>query len=337
MFSYPSPPKNLTEASLNKVCKNNYLETDPKIVRGMSREQRIQQAYAWAVERHSMYLRKSVLKTPGPYSRIPIMAETRWCNVFRELDKVSDYFLKNIFQPNQENPNLWFAVLFSRYVNLPETIQELHDENLLGLGKSFNWERAGSLMQAKKDAGGKFITGAYIVNSMPSPDIPKDIARSKAKMIAYRMNGVWEQRKSVSKNFHATMELSASTYHSFTGFGPFLSYQATVDLSYLPGWLSTASDYDTFNLPGPGTNRGMQRLHYGRDKSNFSLRPAEEVAAFLQEFLTYQKKYWPSSWPKISMSNASNILCEVDKWFRLVLQEGSTRSKYVASNQTSLF
>jgi hypothetical protein len=134
------------------------------------------------------------------------------------------------------------------------------------------------------------------------------------------------------------LERAFNAIHSIRGFGPFLSYQAIIDLSYFPKWLKRAKDVNTFNSAGPGTLRGMQRIKYGRRKDSFGGVSQSEVTEFLLRLVecSRDEEYWPQTkernpgngWAPLSMANLSNCCCEVDKYFRLVLQEGETRSTY---------
>jgi len=328
---------------------DNYppLVKNAKVLSKMGKVDRIQNAFAWCRERHAIYLRKSTFAMPPPWSDDPMMAGTRWCNVFRELDKVTVDFMTNVYRPNKDNPNLWFTAMICRYINHPDSIKDLMKGNQLGLNGKWDWRKAAEILDARKKAGLKFVTGAYLVNSVSSSDFPEEIVGSKPHVVSYRLSKAWERRKELSGNFKSTLKDAYDSYSSVSGFGPFLSYQALVDLTYMNEWLKKAPDYNTFNSAGPGTRRGVQRIKHGRNKDSFESIDQEEVTDFLVEFLEYSKdnKFWPqtkeknpaSGWAPLSMSNCSNVMCETDKSSRLILEEGQTRSKYRASADQNLF
>lgn len=323
------------------------LITDPVKVAALDRQGRIDQYFAWARERHAIYLKRHFYKLPAPWSDYTVMAQTRWCNVYRELDKVTKEFMTRVYTPNAGNPNLWFVAMVCRYINHPDSIRDLMKANQLGLSSRWDWRKAAEVLDARKKAGEKFVTGAYLVNSVSSADFPADIVGSKPHVVSYRLSKAWERREELSGQFKGTLEQAYNAFSSVSGFGPFLSYQALVDLTYMNEWLKKAPDYNTFNSAGPGTRRGMQRIKYGRRRDSFENCSQEEVTQFLTKMLELSRDphYWPQTkeknpgngWAPLSLSNLSNCNCETDKWFRLVLNEGETRSKYVAERTIDMF
>ena len=275
------------------------------------------------------------------------MANTRWCNVYRELDKVTKEFVTEVYRPNATNPNLWFAAMICRYINYPDSIRDLMATDQLGLSGRWDWRKAAEVLDKRKKSGQQFVTGAYLVNSVSSADFPPEIIGSKPHVVSYRLSKAWERRDELQSEFQDTMERAFSAFSSVSGFGPFLSYQATVDLSYSNHWLKKSSDYNSFNAAGPGTIRGMQRVAYGRRKGTFERVPQSEITEFLMEMLEHSRneEYWPQTkeknmgngWAPLSLSNLSNCNCETDKHTRIVLGEGETRSKYAARQNSALF
>ena len=323
------------------------MELRAEAIKKMSFDQRVQQAFAWARERHSIFLLRNFYEVPPPWSSLPHMAQTRWCNVYRELDRVTQWFVYNVYLPNVDNPNLWFAAMICRYINFPESIQDLMDANCLGLSGRWDWRKAAAVLNERKHNKKQFVTGAYLVNSVSSSHFPPEIMGSKPDVISYRLNHAWENRSSLNGSFKGTMKDAFDAVSSVPGFGNFLSYQVCVDLSYSKKWLKNAPDLNSFNAAGPGTKRGAQRIKYGRDKSTFEAIGQEETTEVLSMFLEKSRsiEYWPRSntlnpgdgWAPLSMSNVSNLFCEHDKNTRVLLREGTTRSRYVADQSLALF
>jgi hypothetical protein len=323
---------------LDLVADYPKLVTNPRTLAKMGKKDRIQQGFAWARERHSIYLKRHFYQLPAPWSDIPVMASTRWCNVYRALDKVSKFFIREVYRPNLDNPNLWFAAMICRYINHPDSISDLMDANQLGLQGSWNWEKAAAVLDKRKKAGLQFVTGAYLVNSVSSSHFPPHIVGSKPHVICYRLNAAWQRRKELSGEFKDTMERGYNAFSSVSGFGPFLSYQALVDLSYFNKWLGKSPDLNSFNAAGPGTKRGVQRIFLGRNRSNFEAISQEFATECLLETLecARSQEFWPQTdvknpgngWAPLSLSDLSSFMCENDKLSRLILDEGKTRSRY---------
>ena len=323
------------------------LITDPAKMLKLDQEGRIHQYFAWARERHAIYLRRKFYELPSPWSDNPVMANTRWCNVYRELDKVTQWFIYNVYKPNINNENLWFAAMICRYINYPDSIQDLMKAGCMGFSGRWDWEKAAKVLDARKQARKQFVTGAYLVNSVSSADFPEWIIGSKPHVVCYRLNAAWQRRKELKEEFKGSLQQAYSAFSSVSGFGPFLSYQCLVDLSYFPQWLKNAGDLNTFNSAGPGTKRGLGRIFDGSRRGEFDNHNQEWCTEKLMVLhsLSQDKRYWPQTgeknmgngWAPLSMSGLSNCACEVDKYFRLVLQEGKTRSKYTPSSTGELF
>ena len=321
--------------------------TTAKQLNALDQNGRIHQYFAWARERHAMFLRRKFYELAPPWSENPVMAGTRWCNTYRELDRVTQWFVYNVYRPNVGNPNLWFAAMICRYINFPDSIQDLLDARCMGLNGKWDWEEAAEVLDKRKKSGKQFVTGAYLVNSVSSSDFPKHIIGSKPHVVCYRLNAAWQRRRELEGEFKDTLKRAYDAFSSVSGFGPFLSYQALVDLSYTNAWLKKAPDLNTFNSAGPGTKRGLGRVFDGSRRGEFDKHDQAWCTERLIELhkLSKNPEYWPQSkelnpgngWAPLSMSGLSNVSCEVDKYFRVILGEGKTRSKYVADSSLELF
>ena len=139
------------------------------------------------------------------------------------------------------------------------------------------------------------------------------------------------------------MEASSLAIQKFHGWASFMSYQVVVDLSYSKKWLGNASDFNTFNAPGPGTIRGLNRYFTGRPKPTLKkgdlgkliIRQRDEVNAKIRELVP--GKWWTGNFEtgfaEITMSNMSNSNCEFDKHQRVFYGDGEMRASYNGSGK----
>ena len=95
------------------------------------------------VERHNIFIRKELSKLPYPWSGDPILTEFSFCNVYRELDKVTIWIRENWREPHDENPNLPLAMAMARQINWPDTLEEI------GFPEHWNPERIKAIMQGR--------------------------------------------------------------------------------------------------------------------------------------------------------------------------------------------
>ena len=77
------------------------------------------------VERHNIFIKKEINNEPYPWSTDPILTEYSFCNVYRELDKVTIWIRENWREPYADHRNLPFAMAVARQINWPDTLEEI--------------------------------------------------------------------------------------------------------------------------------------------------------------------------------------------------------------------
>lgn len=289
-------------------------------------------AIKWARERHSIFLKRSEGVTK-PWTKDPFLSSYRFCNVYRQIDTVSLWIKENVIDKYEDTPYLWYLLAISRSINHVPTIK-----NILDARAWDDPDHMYKIMCDMKERGEQIFTGAYLVNSVFQP-YDGDVPREKHYYMAYlNLGKLYENRREVSPGMKISMESAVETLKTQRGYGPFVAYQIAVDLSYSSKWLKDCEDMNTFNSPGPGTKRGLDRLFGGASKTTgFTKQKDAWYSEKIQElFQMFQKqKYWKitsddpmTGFSPVEMSNVSNCLCETDKILRLYLDEGRPRSRY---------
>src|SRR5215467_3109114 len=111
----------------------------------------VKRLMAFAKERYAIAQRRAAGQKP-PWTEDPILRDYRFCNVYREDDKVTAWIRENWRIPHKDDPDLWFAMLVARLLNLPESlavmgypvpfVKHVHSRHLLrhkqGGGQIFN-------------------------------------------------------------------------------------------------------------------------------------------------------------------------------------------------------
>src|SRR6185369_16818331 len=85
---------------------------------------RTTELFEFITERHAVYKMRAA-GFEKPWTKDKILQRYRFCNVYRELDKVTVWIRDNWRAPNANNPDLWFAMLVARKVNLPEAMADV--------------------------------------------------------------------------------------------------------------------------------------------------------------------------------------------------------------------
>ena len=326
----------------------------------------------WINERHAIYLRKQHLaalpvpewanprRTQGVLHEYradylthdPILREYRFCNVFRELDRVTIWIDENIRRPFADHLDLWLMLAIARTINWPPTLQHLmQTPGAWPSHEAFAPEKLGEALDAYQNLGHKVYTGAYMIRAESDPR-KHWYSWSKQRYIAEVVIGrLWEDRDDW-RRFLDTPQTLQSVWERFqndfyVGWGPFMAYEVVTDMRHTR-YLGQAPDIMTWANAGPGALRGLNRL-LGVDPSQ-RMSPSHAVALMqdILERLNSQRATYHSPFdlamrelggepsdvlglhvPKLEMRDVEHSLCEVDKYLRVRNGEGRPRAKYV--------
>lgn len=276
--------------------------------------------FTWVREREEIRKRKDVHHDPLPYTLDQILATYRFCNVRREDDRGTVWIREYIREPFADSPYLWFMLAIARQINWPDTLAEMiAHPHAWPKDETFDPGDLTGALNARQRRGGKLYTGAYMISA------PSTKGADKQQYIAETVCGaLWDRRDSFAHWFAGKPTLQG-THERLTrsnGWGPFMAYQAVVDMRFTR-LLNQASDFQTWAAAGPGTIRGLNRLH-GR-RVDAALR--QEQA--LSEMRAIYKVVQQETGVAMDFSDVPNILCETDKYLRVKNGEGKPRALYV--------
>lgn len=300
-------------------------EPDGSVTPQLSAEVARDALWYWIRERE----RVRVLRRDGgspPWTSDPIVAGYRFCNVRREDDKVTRWIDQHVRGPYAGHPMLWLMLCLCRQVCWPDTLAELingggwPDDDGGGEPADEAWmDRAVSIMNARRDRGDKVYTGAYMISAPPRRGACK-----QDYVVRQVVGGLWRWRSQFRDWSTATLESTSHKIRTLaTGWGPFMAYQAVVDMRFTP-LLSGAVDVRTWCAAGPGTLRGLNRVH-GRPVS----APLSQGRA-LDEIVALYAVVERETSVAVDLSDVPNVLCETDKYLRTALGQGRPRARYVA-------
>jgi hypothetical protein len=270
----------------------------------------------WVTERERVRIRKDILRDPHPWTDDPIIGTYRFCNVRREDDRVTRWINKHIRVRFRHHPNLWLMLCIARQINWPNTLRELIMQEAWPSTKSFNPEMMTIVLNERKNRGDKIYTGAYMISA------PREKGSDKQSYISEVVIGDLWKRRNTFPNDPESMKDVHSWIMKSNGWGQFMAYQAVVDMRFT-SILEDAKDIDTWAAAGPGTIRGLNRLH-GR---NLNQKITQEQA--LREMKIIYPMVYKKTAVKVDFSDVPNILCETDKYLRVKNGEGKPRALYV--------
>jgi hypothetical protein len=313
----------------------------------------------WINERHAIYMRKAVLQdqkergldkphlsvaglaawgkggwTLGRLTDDPILGQYRFCNVFRELDRVTVWIRENIREPFADHEHLWFMLAAARFINWPGTLSHLMESVYPwpGTNSDFKPEDMTRALEWWKAQGHKVETGAYMIRAESDPK--KDwYSWSKQKYVAEIVLGrPWRDRSRVASWLEAGNSLRTSwdflvnLNPDWVGWGPFMAGQIVADLRHTR-YLRDAPDVGLWAPLGPGSMRGLNRLAGRPLKQTVGQTQGLNEMLALRHYANERTASWV---PEIELHDLQNCLCETDKYLRVKTGEGRPRAMYVA-------
>lgn len=273
----------------------------------------------WVKEREAIRVRKD-RGDEQPWTDDPILATYRFCNVRREDDRVTVWVRENIRKRFADHPFLWLMLCIARQINWPETLAELMRQGAWPDADAFEPSRITRDLNERKARGEKIYTGAYMISA------PATKGADKQAYIAETVVGDLWRRREVFLSWFAARPTLQGTHERITrsnGWGQFMAYQAVVDMRFTP-LLDKAEDIATWAAAGPGTLRGLNRVH-GR-----AVDHALSQGQALSEMRGIYKVAQDETGVAMDFSDVPNILCETDKYLRVKNGEGKPRATYVA-------
>lgn len=260
----------------------------------------------WVRERESIRLKKEAGEPP-PWTDDEILQRYRFCNVRRMDDKVSQWLLKNWYEPYFDHPNMLVAVVMARHFNLPSALE--------AVGFPVRWrpDYIKATLRGIKAKGGRIFNGAYMVRGIGEVDKTEMVVTKVCQPLVN--NPPKLDPDSLKNSWEALLPC--------WGLSSFMAGQVVADLR----WAITGkwADASVWAPLGPGSKRGMNRLHERPPKQPLSQEQ------FLEELLALKEqvnKRTPAIAKRLELGDLQSVCCEGDKYVRALLGEGKPKQLY---------
>jgi len=269
-------------------------------------ESQIEEYFATARERYNIMLRRNEGK-PGPWVVDPIFNKYRFCNVFREDDRVTKLVKEHVRDPLTKSTRVLTALVAARFFNREGSILPLAEAGLFA-----QWDSRKACEVLK---GVKPVTGAAYMIKTPT-GLPK--LEGVCAVVDMSMKPGLEIMTRITPG-KTTLQEVWQKIKMLPFLADFLAYEIVTDLRHT-AWLNMAPDIGTWAVPGPGAVRGLAWLghkdfgaiRYGAQKTRDAALDA------MRRLLVYSTvpALWPREWPRWEMREVEHWLCEYAKWVR---------------------
>lgn len=265
-------------------------------------ERRAREVAYWMKTRELIRRRKEAGK-PRPWTKDPILAAYRFCNVRREDDAVTRWIAANWRNPNAGDPGFVRAMTLARLINWPPTLAKI------GYPHKWDPQRIVQIVQACEHKG-KAWSSAYVVSTNGNR-INK--ALYVVRDVATPLGNTPPPAAALS-----SLEAFYKYLRGYNGLGSFMAAQVVADVkNTMDHPLHNAPDWWDWAAPGPGSLRGL-RFYFGGKLPKDFLGSMDIMVEEVGDLL-------PDDFPVICMQDWQNVMCEMSKWWRT--KYGNSRPK----------
>jgi len=127
-------------------------------------------------ERQEIWYKRFILKQPRPWTKDKIF-EGKFTNVYRELDRHSQWQIQNIFLDKRNDKlNLVWKIMLFRIFNKPELFEFIKgiSGEFIPDYKDYGINVFGRLVENYRNSGENPFTNAYLINSQACPGATRD-------------------------------------------------------------------------------------------------------------------------------------------------------------------
>ena len=272
----------------------------------------IERLLYWINERESIRLKKE-RGLPRPWTDDSILNTYRFCCVNRDDDRVSRWIIgKDWHGSHRNHPMSLVAAALARFFNFPSTLAVIAPHTW-----NYNLEEIRRIIKQRRTEGHQIFNGAYMVStngrSMDKVDHVLDLCVGP---LSTKPWSNWIDVNSVRK--------SCENLQQCYGYSGFMSGQVVGDLRWaLDG---TWADRNVWASMGPGSKRGMNRLHNRPIEAHLSQKQFEKE---LTELISvYQRELPLSIRSRLAAISVQSTLCELDKYERTLWEGRRPKSLY---------
>lgn len=312
-------------------------------------EHHLDEFFRTLFERQEIWYKRFMLKEDAPWTKDKILRDNKFTNVYRELDRNSQWQIKNVFLKETSRKELIWKSMFFRFFNQPDFFDWVGKQKRSFSGKipsydEFDHKELEKLLNTYKDSGDNPFTTAYLTNTAKYPGNTR----------------VWSFSNKIIPILHGNIPLISKTLatakspeviikllNSMPSISNFMSHEFYQDFTYAPrysGMKLMKFDQDDFTNVGPGAAVGLRLIFPNipmKDKRQkkliYDLRDLSKD--YLKNFGDFKyldwdgEKYFINPDNMLTCHQIEMYLCEYQKYWKMTIGEGKQRSKFVARSK----
>lgn len=296
-------------------------------------------------ERMLIWQRRFLEKRPAPWTENTILRDYKFTNVYRELDRNSQWQIHNILRDDTlDEINLVWKLMIFRIFNNPETFERGKRQcgwrNGIPDWRTYNKEEFEQFIQTIRDDKQNPFTNAYLINSASGAGHTRH----------------WFYTNVVVPTIHKKIPLVVGLIHTtkkpedlikqltkIPAVADFIAHEFYQDFTYIERYTDRKPfkfNQNDFTNVGPGARLGLRLIFPNSNSSKdgiYKLRDAaeKELAKFGggKIYIQWNKQkqaYENTAKCNITLHQIEMWLCEFQKYWKMQIGEGKQRSKFVA-------
>lgn len=332
-------------------------------------EPHLQLFFETMYERQMIWKRRVLDGKPRPWTKNIIFAKYKFTNVYRELDRSSQWQIHNILLDDSLSlTNLVWKMMVYRFFNNPETFTFNPDDHptLFSTGvkafaasrwrngipdyEQYDEDEFADFIAGVRAAGLNPYTNAYLINSMATPGMSRDYC--------YTRRVIPELHKAVPRLMKEVLSAKSPEHiirflKTIPGVADFIAHEFYQDFTYFARYTNRRFmnfDQNDFTNVGPGAAVGIRLIYpqlKGREQKQAIYRLQEMAAGKLNEIAQHRGEpfpylYWDKDTRTYYVTEKCNItlhqiemwLCEFQKYWKMTIGEGKQRSEFVPKTKT---
>lgn len=313
----PSASTEPSTSSITTPAASSNREGEVTILAGLHlplNEEVFKTFFQYAHDRHDAFLKRKEGNSQEDWTSDPVLRSTKFANVFRVLDRSTQYVLTNVVQDGpQELREVCFRIILFRSFARISTYEVI--KSALGGPPTlagFSPAAYENILLPHIGAGNPVYGSSYFIPA------PRDFKtqypfQSTLRLIQLMIRTGLPEK--LAELHH--MRDAHSLLTTFPGLGPFLAMQLLLDLN-----LSEHFDFneEEFAACGPGSRAGLVEI-FGKYVSGFELDAMRWIQANQDHYwakygITDVPHLCPARKPGLNVVDIEHTLCEVFKYRR---------------------
>ncbi|MBS1888294.1 MAG: hypothetical protein JSU06_14010 [Actinobacteria bacterium] len=278
---------------------------------------KVHDAYWLFAARRNEILMSRVRGEAGPWTDDPILRRFKFCNTFRAADRVSQFLIREVIYGERWRAlpaeDVFLRIVLFRLFSKERTWEALEEATGGVRLSTLDVAGLGDVLESMR-CDGPIYTAAFIL-AAPNGFGYKAKHRNHLALVhdMFRRGGLGlslSRARSLGDVYDALV--------SYPMIGPFLGYQIAVDLNYSE---HLAFDEDEFTVPGPGAQRGIEKVFSDRAGESPEDLIARMVDRQEDEFDRLGLDFGGLFGRRLHAIDCQGLFCETDKYARQAFPE----------------